>query len=78
MSLGRYNIFCATMSMGRFRSAPKIGHLKRLIHISDYLKKYPDMVPCVRFHTEIPDYSHMDHTTYDWSYTVSMVTPPKS
>ena len=68
ISLGRYDIFCATMSMGRFRSAPKIGHLKRLIRICGYLKKYPD--GAIRFRTEIPDYSHMDHTTYDWSYSV--------
>jgi hypothetical protein len=42
ISLGRYDIYCATMSMGRFRAAPKIGHLiKRLNRICGYLKKYP-------------------------------------
>jgi hypothetical protein len=56
------------MSMGRFRSAPKVGHLKRLIHICGYLKKYPN--GAIRFRTEIPDYSHLDHITYDWAYSV--------
>ena len=70
ISLGRYDIFCATMSMGRFCLAPKVGHLKHpLIHICGYFKKYPDDAT-IRFRTEIPDYSHIDHTAYDWSYSV--------
>jgi hypothetical protein len=68
ISLGRYDIFCATMSMGRFRCAPKVGHLQRLIRICGYLKKYPD--GAIRFQTEIPDYSHLNHVTYDWTYSV--------
>jgi hypothetical protein len=68
ISLGRYDIHCATMSMGRFRAAPKVGHLKRLNRICGYLKKYPE--GAIRFRTEIPDYSHLDHLTYDWAYSV--------
>jgi hypothetical protein len=68
ISLGRYDIYCATMSMGRFRAAPKVGHLKRLNRICGYLKKYPE--GAIRFRTEIPDYSHLDHRTYDWAYSV--------
>jgi hypothetical protein len=68
ISLGRYDIFCATMSMGRFRSSPKVGHLKRLQRICGYLKKFPD--GAIRFRTDIPDYSHLDHKTYDWTYSV--------
>ena len=60
ISLGRYNIFCATMSMGRFRSAPKVVHLKRLICICSYLKKSPG--GAIHFCTEILGYSHLDHT----------------
>jgi hypothetical protein len=29
---------------------------------------YPDAA--IRFRTEIPDYSHLDHKTYDWAYSV--------
>ena len=68
ISLGRYDIFCATMTMGRFRAAPKAGHLQRLQRICGYLKKYPD--GAIRFRTEIPDHSHLDHVTYDWAYSV--------
>jgi hypothetical protein len=55
------------MSMGRFCASPKEGHLLRLQHICGYLKKYPD--GAIRFRTEIPDYSHLEHVTYDWAYS---------
>jgi hypothetical protein len=38
ISLGRYDVFCAAMSMGRFRSSPKTGHLQRLKRICGRLK----------------------------------------
>jgi hypothetical protein len=68
VSLGRYDIFCATLSMGRSHSAPKKGHLQRLNRICGYLKKYPD--GAIHFHTEIPNYSHLDHQPFDWTYSV--------
>ena len=40
----------------------------RLQRICGYLKKYPD--GAIRFRTEIPDYSHLEHLSYDWSYSV--------
>jgi hypothetical protein len=68
IALGRYDIHCATMTMGRFRAAPRAGHLKRLERIVGFLKKYPD--GAIRFRTGIPDYSHLDHISYDWTYSV--------
>ena len=68
IALGRYDIHCATMTLGRFRAAPRAGHLKRLERIIGFLKKYPD--GAIRFRTGIPDYSHLDHVTYDWIYSV--------
>jgi hypothetical protein len=68
ISLGRYDIHCVTMPMGRFRASPRAGHLHRLQPICGYLKKYPD--GAIRFRTKIPDYSHLDHVTYDWSYSI--------
>jgi hypothetical protein len=68
ISLGRYNIHCATMSMGRFHAAPRAGHLQHLQHICGYLKKCPD--GAIRFRTDIPDYSHLEHVTYNWAYSV--------
>jgi hypothetical protein len=38
--LGRFDIQTATMTMSRFRSAPRAGHLSRLKWIYGYLKKF--------------------------------------
>jgi hypothetical protein len=68
ISLGRYDVFCATMSVGRFRSSPKTGHLQRLKRICGHPKKHPEGT--IRFRTEIPDCSHLERTTYDWTCSV--------
>ena len=41
ISLGRFDIFFAVMTLGRFRIEPKKGHLERLKCIYGYLKRYP-------------------------------------
>jgi hypothetical protein len=56
------------MSVGRFRSSPKTGHLQRLKRICGCLKKCPE--GAIRFRTEIPDHSHLEHTTHDWTHSV--------
>jgi hypothetical protein len=68
VSLCRYDINCAVMTMGRFRAAPRHGHLARLQRIVGYLKKY-DMA-AIRFRTGTPDYSHLQEPKVDWSYSV--------
>jgi hypothetical protein len=68
VSLGRYDIQCVVMTMGRFRSAPRIGHLARLERIAGYLRKHPD--GAIRFRTDIPDYSSLKHIEYNWEYSV--------
>jgi hypothetical protein len=68
VALGRYDIQCSVMTMGRFRTAPRVGHLQRLERIAGFLRKYPD--GAIRFRTDIPDYSALDHVTYDWEYSV--------
>jgi hypothetical protein len=68
ISLCRYDINCAVMTMGRFRTAPRKGHLERLKHIVGYLKKY-DM-GAIRFRTTEPDYSHLPEPNVDWTYAV--------
>ncbi len=68
IALGRWDIFCVTMTMGRFCVAPRIGHLQRLQRICGFLRKYPE--GAIRFRTGIPDYSHLDHVTYDWTHSV--------
>jgi Reverse transcriptase (RNA-dependent DNA polymerase) len=40
VSLGRFDIQTFTMTMSRFRAAPRIGHLNRLKRMYGYLKKF--------------------------------------
>jgi hypothetical protein len=68
VSLGRYDIHCATMTMGKFCFASRQGHLDRLQRVCGYLRKYPDAA--IRFWTGIPDYSHLEHVKYNWAYSV--------
>jgi hypothetical protein len=60
--LGRYDIHCATMTIGKFRFAPWQGHLDLLQHVCGYLRKYPDAAIC--FWTGIPDYICQKQSTF--------------
>jgi hypothetical protein len=69
VTLGRFDIACALMTMSCFRVAPRKGHLELLGNIFGYLRKYPD--GAIRFHVSIPP--HEDRFTpvkADWDCTV--------
>jgi hypothetical protein len=59
VTLGRFDIACAVMTMLQFRVAPRKGHLDLLGNVFGYLRKYPD--GAIRFHTGTP--SHDDQFT---------------
>jgi hypothetical protein len=40
ISLGRFDIQTATMTMSRFRSTPRKGHLERLKRVYGYLRRF--------------------------------------
>jgi len=66
ISLGRFDIATAVMTMSSFHVAPHEGHLDRVKHIYGYLAKYPDGVIHVR--TDEP--SSLQDIKYDWEYCV--------
>jgi hypothetical protein len=69
VTLGRFDIACAVMTMSRFRSAPRSGHLLLLGNIFGYLRKYPD--GALRFKTETPQYEkRFTPKDSDWENTV--------
>ena len=78
ITLGRFDIATAVMSMSGFRVAPRIGHLQRLKRICGYLAKFRDA--CIRVRTEQPDYSDIIAKKYDWARTAygdaKEVVPP--
>ncbi len=64
ISLGRFDVACAVMTMSSFRAAPRVGHLARLKRICGYLLKMKDFK--LRFRTHEPDYSDLQSITQDW------------
>ena len=67
IQIGRFDVGTATMTMSRFRAAPREGHLDRVKRIFGYLKGKQHAV--IRIRTEEPDYSDLDLKEYDWFYS---------
>jgi hypothetical protein len=69
ITLGRFDIQCAVMTMGRFRAAPRKGHLNCLRCIIGFLCCYPDAT--IRFRTGIPNHEAQgDVPQHNWMYLV--------
>ena len=69
ITLGRFDIAVAVMTLSRFRTCPRVGHMKRVHRVCGYLRKHPDAG--IRFRTGIPNNEAsyaMPH--YDWMYSV--------
>jgi hypothetical protein len=68
VSLGRIDITTAVMTLSRFRSMPRKGHLARAKRVVAYLRKMSDA--CIRIRTHEPDFSAIPVTKYDWASSV--------
>ena len=68
VSLGRFDIQTATMTMSRFRVAPRKGHLERLKRMYGYLKKFASAA--IRVRVLEPDFSDLPNQDFDWCQTV--------
>ena len=68
ISLGRFDVATAVMSMSSFRVAPRAGHLDCLKRIVGYLVKMKHGF--IRIRTDEPDYTGVPESTYDWARTV--------
>ena len=68
VSLGRFDIHTAIMTMSRFRAAPRIGHLERLKRIYGYLRKFDLAAILVR--TAKPDFTALPAQDFDWCDTI--------
>ena len=66
VALGRIDIYCATMTMARFRSAPRQGHLDRLKRVYSYLRNYKKTA--IKFNTEVPDYARFKTKNQEWGH----------
>jgi Reverse transcriptase (RNA-dependent DNA polymerase) len=68
LSLGRFDVHTAVMTMSQFRLAPRKGHLHRLQRIYGYLKRYKHGE--IRIRTEIPTFGDIQDIEYDWKKSV--------
>jgi Reverse transcriptase (RNA-dependent DNA polymerase) len=68
VTIGRFDVHTAVMTMSGFLIAPRIGHLKRLQPIYGYLSKM--QFASIRIRTEEPDFSDIPDPEYDWTYTM--------
>jgi Reverse transcriptase (RNA-dependent DNA polymerase) len=67
VSLGRFDIQTAIMSMSRYRIAPRVGHLERMKHIYGYLRRFKEAAIRVRINQ--PDLSQYPIVNQDWLYS---------
>jgi len=68
ITLGRFDVSVAVMTMSSFRAAPRKGHLDRVKRIVGYLVKMKHGF--IRVRTDEPDYSDLPPVNHDWSHTV--------
>ena len=68
ISIGRFDIATAVMSLSSFRVAPHIGHLDRCKRIYGYLHKMRHAT--IRVRTDEPDFSALPVLTFDWAQSV--------
>ena len=68
ITLGRYDVATAVMTMSGFRVAPREGHLLRLRRVVGYLLKMKHGF--IRLRTEEPDFSGLPEPVHDWSRSV--------
>ena len=68
ITLGRFDIATAVMTMSGFRVAPREGHLERVRRICGYLAKFKH--GCIRVRTDMPDYSDLPFKDYEWGKSV--------
>ena len=68
ISLGRFDVATAVMSLSSFRALPRRGHLERAKRVCSYL--YRMKHAAIRFRTHEPDYSDLPNVIHQWDASV--------
>jgi hypothetical protein len=68
VSIGRFDVMTAVMTLSGFRAAPRKGHMDRARRIYGYLSKM--RFGAIRIRVEEPDYSDVPVFEYDWAKLV--------
>ena len=72
ITLGRFELLPAVVSLGSFRVAPRIGHMDRIKRVYGFLRRHPD--GAVRFRTQIPKHEER-YTIPDTTWINSVYGP---
>ena len=68
VTIGRFDVMTAVVTLASFRAAPRKGHLERAKRIYGYLSKMRHATICIW--TSEPDYSDLPVKEFDWSKSV--------
>jgi len=68
VSLGRFDVTTAVMTLSSFRAIPRRGHLERAKRVVAYLYRFKSAQ--IRFRTHEPDLTDLTVPEYDWADTV--------
>jgi hypothetical protein len=68
ISIGRFDVMTAVVTLSGFRAAPREGHMERAKRMYGYLAKMKHA--CIRIRTDEPDYSDLPTIEHDWSKSV--------
>src|SRR5512133_1542670 len=65
VTIGRFDIQYATITLARFAQMPREGHLQRCLRLFGYLKHYPKHR--IKQDMNHPHYEGLDFIEHDWS-----------
>jgi hypothetical protein len=68
ISIGRFDVMTAVVTLSGFRAAPRKGHMDRVKRMYGYLAKMKHAA--LRIRVEEPDYSDIPEFEHDWSRSV--------
>ena len=69
ITIGRWDIQTAVMTLSSYRAQPRQGHLERIKRIYGYIYRFKHF--CLRFRTDEPDMSYLnDKIKFDWTNSV--------
>jgi hypothetical protein len=68
VSIGRFDITTAVMTLSGFRAMPRRGHMERAKRIYGYLSRMEHAM--IRVRTNEPDYSALPIPEFEWAHTV--------
>ena len=67
ISLGRFDVTTAVMTLSSFRASPRKGHLDRMKRVYGFFAKLRHAT--IRYRTDEPDLSDVEYFDHDWSNT---------